>query len=425
MESGIKMQIQKRKKLRILFETWHMLQHSYGIVSAFILIHFYKKYSNKVEIYVKEVPYYIENWNNTKKLVYSEEYNEILKNLKQWNGEEIDIIYRQTFPYNILVHNENINIPKCVFYTSEFGVLEPNYFLVATPENTEKTDEYIKVYLKQFKNIYFTNPSSWSAQGMKKYLEEPEKRDRIITHGVDSSIFYRNKKNRQIIRNKYNIKDTDILMINIGSMTGNKGIVLILEAMHYLINIFKKTHFKLLLKGSSDLYNSRLFIEKYFEEIKKTNIMNEHEINNLLENYIIFTENTLSFNVINDLYNAADLYISPYLCEGFGLTMLEALSSGLNVLVPSTGSSSDYIDNIYDNGNGKDFIIKLESKVIKLEDGKMQNNMFISDLINILIENETNLKKEKDNSLMFEFIKENYSWYKVSDLLFDYFNYIV
>ena len=41
------------------------------------------------------------------------------------------------------------------------------------------------------------------------------------------------------------------------------------------------------------------------------------------------------------------LYISPYLAEGFGLTMLEALASGLRVLVPRTGSASDYIDPIY------------------------------------------------------------------------------
>ena len=416
----------KRKKIKILFESWHMLQHSYGIVSAFILVHFYKKYveTGLVELYVKEMPYYNQNWNNTKKLVYSEEYNNILRNLKQYNGEQVDLIYRQTYPYNILVHQENKDVPKCVFYTSEFGILDPSYFLVACPKEIKLSDDYIKAYLKQFQNIFFTNPSTWSNKGMIKYLDN-NLRDRIITHGVDTSIFYKNTDNRNAIRSKYNVKDTDILMINIGSMTGNKGIILVFQALHYLVNQFKKTHYKLLLKGSGDLYNSRVFIEKYFEEIKNAGIMNSDEIKNLLDNHIIFTENTLGFNVINDLYNASDVYISPYLCEGFGLTMLEALCAGLPVIVPKTGSTEDYIEDILKNGNGEDFIIKIDSAIITQQNGKMQNNIFISDLLNSILNNEDKIKKVKDDTLMHKYIEENYSWYKVSELLYMYFNDII
>jgi hypothetical protein len=36
------------------------------------------------------MPYFREEWNSSKKLVYSEEYNNIIRNFKKWNGEKVD-----------------------------------------------------------------------------------------------------------------------------------------------------------------------------------------------------------------------------------------------------------------------------------------------------------------------------------------------
>lgn len=322
---------------KILFEGWYSIPHSYGIVTAFLLIHLYKNYGpngkikkDAINLYIKEMPFYNQNWNKIKgKFVYTKEYNEILKGLKETNNETVDLIYRQTFPYN--VDKNPKNIPKCIFYTSEFGMLNPAYF--------SNFNNDIKTHIEE-SNIYLTNPSYWSSKGMLQYIEHDEKgtiRDRIISHGVDTSIFYKtnNIEKRNEIRTKYNINDTDILMINIGSMTGNKGMLLMIKALNELVNRRNERNFKLMLKGSGDLYQSKNFLNCYFDVLLKNNEITQDELDNLLNNnYIIFTEKTLSYPVINDLFNACDLYISPYLAEGFNLTVLEALSSGLNVLVP-------------------------------------------------------------------------------------------
>ena len=422
----------------MLFYTWKNLQHSYGLVAAFQLIHLYKNYGpsgkikkNAIDIYTKEAPYYNPEWNSKQKLVYSDEYNSILKNLKEWKDEVVDIIYRQTYPYNINVSNEDKDIPKCVFYTSEFAQLNNSYFLIEKPFEIkeDKYDEYISVFLKEFNNIYFTSPSEWSSRGMIKYLENKENspRNRIITHGVDTSIFNKNLSNRSEIRKMYNIKDTDILMINIGAMTTNKGILLILEVLNILVNKMNKLNYKLMLKGSGDLYKCQEFLEIYFEQFKNQDKMSQQDIDNLLANHIIFTNKTLSYNRINDLFNASDLYISPYLCEGFNLVSLECLSSGLSVLVPKTGSTKEYIEAIYKNG-GDEYITYIDSEVVMDSNGMCQNRIELSNLLNTLLLNEHKFKltkSEEKYSEMISYIKKELSWDYVSVLLFDYFNFIL
>lgn len=430
-------------KIKILFEGWVNIPHSYAIVFCFQLIHLYKNYNDKIEFYVKEMPYYNPMWNNSKKLVYCEEYNSILTNFKKYNGEVVDLIYRQTYPYNLCIDNNNHHISKCIFYTSEFATLDKSYFIL-NKEHYDFNEFYIKSYLENNKNIFFTSPSLWSSKGMSKYITVSKdttcpNRNKIITHGVDPTVFYKdtNKITRSEIREKYNVKNDEILLINIGAMTKNKGIMLILETLHILVNKLNKKEFKLMLKGSDDLYQCTEFLKIYFNEFQNSQKMTTLDINNLLDNHIIFTNKTLSFKRINDLYNAADLYISPYLAEGFNLTTLEALSSGLQVLVPRTGSTEEYMNDIHCNG-GSDFIHYVNSTVVVLDaadgtteiDKKMVNNIKIEDLVNALLDflkntNTNEIARKNNYDKMFNHIKQNYSWDVVSGLLYKYFLEII
>ena len=408
--------------ISILFEGWRLLQHSYGNVLAFLLVHLWKLYGpdgkngNQINFYVSECSYYDVNWKNKQKLVYSPEYNRILKNFKVYNGEKVDVIYRQAFPYNIQLHNSKVPVPVpvpvpiCVFYTSEFAVLNNSYF-----DLNQRHD--IRDYLSKNRNIYFTSPSEWSSRGMVGYLDDTT-RNRTISHGVDTSIFYRHSNDsiRTQIRRRYGIQDTDILLINIGAMTMNKGIFLILEALYSLV-VDKKLPFKILLKGTTDLYKSREFVNSYL-----LNLGCSSDKLDKLKEHIIFIDGTYNYSEINDLFNAADLYISPYLAEGFGLTMLESLASGLSVLVPKTGSASDYIDGIYKNG-GDQYIYYVDSTVIQDGTGFYKNMIQTNDIVNILLKNMKNIKTVRDDKtylLLKRYIKKNYSWYKISVELYNY-----
>ena len=416
-------------KLNVLFEGWINIGHSYAIVNCFQLIHLFKNYNDKINFYVNEKEYYRKEWNDKKQLVYTQEYNNLLSNnniFKPFNENDsdtkIDIIYRITYPYDITLKEWNRNIPVCVFYTSEFSKLDTNYFSIGVPPNTQLDDNYIKMYLEHFKNISFTSPSVWSAIGIEKYLTEDKKTNNnlVISHGVDTTLFYKEGETvRNSVRKHYNINDNDILLINIGAMTKNKGIMYILQMMNILVNRLNKKYFKLLLKGTSDLYQTKLFLESYFEELQSNNIMTKDEMNYLLTNNIIFTEKTLNFKQIRMLYNAADLYISPYIAEGFNLCCLEALSCGLNVLVPRTGSTKEYIENIYING-GSHNIYYVNSRVTTTPDELKINHIEGDAILSVLLNFEHQYREPVDQTQMFNYIQSNYSWNNISHQLYNY-----
>lgn len=416
--------------MKLLIQGWINIPHSYAIVNCFQLVHLYKNYvvKEELELYIEEMEYFREYW--VKKLVYPEKYNNIIKNFKKWNGEDIDIIYSITYQYDLTQINENI--PKCVFYTSEFAILDQNYFCMRNDGHKygfSSTND-VKIYLDNNKNISFVCPSEWSKLGLQKIGVE-ESRNKIITHGVDTSIFKLNstQKTRNAIRNKYNISTDDILMINIGSMTGNKGMLQTFIVLNHLIKNGEK-NYKLLLKGSGDLYESQLFLENYINTLRENNLFASDTDEDNLKKNIIFINNTLGYSRINDLFNAADLYISPYLAEGFNLTVLEALSSGLPVLVPTTGSTFEYINDI--SKCFSDYIIKLNSSVVTTPppDNKSQNTYELADLYNTLINNKDKInhmkngRYDKFNELS-KFIEKNYSWNTVSKLLYNHLKFLI
>jgi len=416
-------------KIKVLFRGWFNIPHSYSMVNCFQIVHLYKRYKDDIEFYVTEMPYFRQEWNSSKKLVYTDEYNEIIKNFKVWSGEEVDLIYSITYPYNMTMEKLNDKkIPKCVFYTSEFATLETTYF---SCESSLTSDNSIREYIRSNKNLYMTSPSIWSSLGMKKYGLE-DYRNRVITHGVDNTIFKYDISQRQKIRSFYKVKDDDILLINIGSMTKNKGMLYILQILNILVNRMGKRYYKLLLKGTGDLYESKVFLELYFQELRSANAITQEEMNMLLAENIIFTDKTVSYNKINDLFNAADLYFSPYLAEGFNLTPLEALAAGLPIMISETGSTKEYVSDIYKNG-GKEHIIYIESQVVDTN-GYKQNNIDFVKLLHLFDQNEGHVRyvQKKRNTggiesykKMKEFIEKEYSWNKVADLMFDYFKDIL
>ena len=55
--------------------------------------------------------------------------------------------------------------------------------------------------------------------------------------------------------------------------------------------------------------------------------------------------------------------------------------------------------------------------MIDVEKGQ-QNEINIDDLVNVILNYE---RRELDSDKMIEYIKKEYSWFRVADLLYDYF----
>ena len=98
--------------------------------------------------------------------------------------------------------------------------------------------------------------------------------------------------------------------------------------------------------------------------------------------------------------------------------MLESLAAGLSVLVPRTGSASDYIDDIYKNG-GDPYIYYVDSTVIQDGTGFYKNMIHTKHIVDVLL-NIKQIRDDKTYLLLKRYIKKNYSWYKVSTDLYNY-----
>jgi glycosyltransferase involved in cell wall biosynthesis len=429
MEMDIKIN-KKPSKYNILFQGWVNIPHSYAIVNCFILVHLLKHHKDTVQVYIDEPSYFQTKWDNCKKLMYTEEYNDLIKSVPKWTGQRIDLVYRMTYPYNINKLESNPFTPICVFYTSEFSYLDINYFNLNLPVKI-MDDHIISSYLSVNKQLFFTAPSEWSANGMRKYInasEEPN-RNKIVTHGVDSSIFYKKQDNRKRIRELYQIEDDCIVIVCIGSMTQNKGIMEILVTLKLLVfnGNFRKV--KLLMKGSADLYDSKNFLELYMTDLIKKDIIKKEESDILLKDHIIFTENTISFERLNDLYNASDVMISPYSAEGFNLTVLEAIAAGLPVLVSEHGSTEQFINSIRQNVPGAEKFIKLiPCKVEEDPTNRKRNVINCIDIANLFLKNKDTFytgTSQEYNSHLQEYLKDNLSWKFVAGELVRYWTEIL
>ena len=423
-------------KLRVLFRGW-ILQHSYAMVFTNQLLTFAKNFNDRMIIYLEEREYFNQKWNSSKKFVFSKEDSEIVSKIQRYNGEDIDIIYNITFPYDIqpIQRKDKSFIPKLVFFTSEYAILDSTYFSINYPERVASNNNIESIITQILNNprfnIYTTCPSSWSAMGLSRYIDI-NKRNKVIPHGV-SMDFHKHSdiKRRNAMRRFYKFDETDIVLLNIGSMTQNKGIIEILTAFYKLIYDYGKTNFKLLLKGSDSLYNSLEFVKTYIKII----IENATNINKDSKEFekcfrkmcssIVYISDTFSNERLNDLFNACDIYVSPYIAEGFNLVPLEALSSGMKLVISKTGSTKDYITDIMNSVENSDTLIHmLDTKITKDSNG-YKNTYSINDLIETILTASESKPTIKTISDVHNVIHHNYNWNSICEQVFNYMNEIV
>lgn len=163
---------------------------------------------------------------------------------------------------------------------------------------------------------------------------------RVIYHGVNHKEFFKDEEIRVKIRTKYDL-DEKFVILNVGRYEERKGHKYLLEAIEGIENVV------LVLVGRNT--------DKIIEEAK------QRAIPLLQFDYIPNKE-------LNELYNASDLYIHTALLEGFGLTVVEAMSTGTPVIVFET---SDFREIVKDGGI---IIEKTETKTLRKEIFQIMNN---------------------------------------------------
>ena len=138
------------------------------------------------------------------------------------------------------------------------------------------------------------------------------------------------KKYKKKLRSKLNISHNKFIILSVGRVSYRKGSDILIKAFN---QINKKRKFQLILLGPC---------EKEFKKYKNLDgiFISDKKIDN-----------------VNEYMQAADLFAMISRNEGLGIVYIEALASGLKVLMPKIRGISDYIIN--QNFIGKETTYKI------------------------------------------------------------------
>ena len=189
-------------------------------------------------------------------------------------------------------------------------------------------------------------------------LGEYQDKIQVIYHGVDPEKFKFTKRGRREIREKYGMSENEVVIFTLSYHVPRKNIPMLIEAFKDISSV--RSNVKLMIGGEGPDTN------KLKKLTKKLN----------LEKSVIFT------GVIEErekvkYYSAADIFALTSLYEGFGIVLIEAMSSKLPIVATLTGGIPEVVA---DNETG--FLVPVKSKeklvdaLLKLIDNEKLRRIF-------------------------------------------------
>jgi glycosyltransferase involved in cell wall biosynthesis len=304
----------------VIVEGWRFLAHSYAVVNQFQCLEMARRPDLKV--FHRDVPFYLENWLPTPGILPSE-YEEVLRNLEPPPpGLKADAMLRIGFPHFFELSPEAAK--TFVWVTSEF--LNVQDLAIGSKKKPWQELPSVK------SNVIAC--SHWAARGFLK-SGLPKSRMQVVPCGVDTDLFCPpSPEQRAALRKQLNFEGK-FIVLNVSSLTYNKGFDLMLRAMARLSDVHPTI--ALSLKGSDDLYKSMHYADIQIKDLPAPD-------REKLRGRLIYQGVTLSTMDMARLYQAADVYITPYRAEGFNLPVLEAAACGLPVICTRGGSTDDFVD---------------------------------------------------------------------------------
>jgi glycosyltransferase involved in cell wall biosynthesis len=160
---------------------------------------------------------------------------------------------------------------------------------------------------------------------MKDCLNFGLKDIQVLNNGIDFRN-YDNLPSRSIFRNKYGIKDDDILILFMGRINEIKGLRYLVESVSNLRNF---PEIKLVIIGPDDRYLSKLL-----NLIKKLKLTEK----------VIIIEGLYGMDKV-EAYSASDIFCLPSIYDCCPNSMLEACAAGLPIITTKTNGLSCLLEN--------------------------------------------------------------------------------
>jgi len=244
-----------------------------------------------------------------------------------------DALLRLQFPYDVSPSDAKRTL---AFATVENTIVPPFYMAEGRP---------IGEAMKNSATTIVT-PSRWAMQGLMRSGVK-SKHIALLPHGVDPTIFTpATPERRAELRTRFGWDDK-FVVLNIGAMTRNKGIDLLLRAVASLADDHPSVI--LVLKGFDAMFNSQAeFLQA-----------GEHAGGALakLGERVQYFGGQVTQPQMAEFYQAADAYVCPYRAEGFNLPALEAAACGLPIVTTAGGPTDDFVTG--------DFALKVPATLVQ------------------------------------------------------------
>ncbi|HET6183402.1 MAG TPA: glycosyltransferase family 4 protein [Acetobacteraceae bacterium] len=303
----------------LIVEGWRFLPHSYAIVNQWQLLALLRRH---IRLKVIDAPYY-RPWQPVAGL-FPAAAEQALRALEIARpGESARATLRLIAPFSFAPSASPLT---AVFATSEQQIIRRRQVADA--------GQYARLLEgRPPEGLRVVTPSRWSAEAFHRLGFAPAQ-VAVVPHGVETEIFHPDPQARAPMRARLGIGAGDFVFLSVGAMTGNKGMDLLLRAFAKVCGACAGA--KLVLKGVDPLYGSRALLEKSLAFLSARE-------RQLVAERTVYAGETLSFVEMAALYQAADIYVSPYRAEGFNLPVLEAAACGVPVICTRGGPTDEFV----------------------------------------------------------------------------------
>ncbi|MBO9999951.1 MAG: glycosyltransferase [Cyanobacteria bacterium SID2] len=382
--------------MKLFVEGWRFISQSYAVVNQFQLLELLKR--SHVELFHREMPY-LQDWKPTTGLLSLDEEMALRNIPKPPKFGKADALLRMQMPFDFTPSPEATQ--TYIFGLTEYGKIH-NAMLEAM-----NVSHLRKVHGDT--NTVIITSSEWSRQGFIASGAEPS-RVVVVPLGVDPKRCRPlPKEERLALRRKLGIDDY-FVFLNVSSLHPRKGIRPLLKAFSQVVDRYPDA--RLILKGTTSLYDSRKHIFDAFNEV-----LTEAERERVIPR-LSYVGKDLSFEEVIRLHQAADVYISPYLAEGFNLPVLESIACGNPVICTAGGPTDDF--------TRSNFALSVASEPMWLEISNEPRLILHPDLDALVAAMERSIEdsafRQQASDAGVAFVEQNYTWSKAVDRLLGVFS---
>jgi len=185
---------------------------------------------------------------------------------------------------------------------------------------------YTKFTFTQILSFYFSDKVIACGKNLANFLLQylPERKVFLLLNGIKESHKVYNVSQLKELKSNYGVQNNYPVVLSIGRLTKQKGYTYLIKSISLLKNDYPKI--KLIIAGDGELR------EKLEDLIRELNLNNNIKLLGIIKN-------------VFELFKISDVYVNSSLSEALPLTLLEAMSSRIPMVVTNVSGNKELVIN--------------------------------------------------------------------------------